>query len=269
MRASVIDGFIALEVLNKKADDVNANGHSTDEIASTSRFRSFVRSIRSRSPSRQRTQSPSASIAPNFVPASPRSPLAKVSEEESPNSPVVLDSGTIIVTASPSPVVKSRKRVSTLQLPTTIQQPQMWISNVDGKAVPAAYNEYGELVDLETLSAKPLVADEHTITEILRKIKTEFQAEFRAMMREIILPQIDSRTAIRTYHSNEIPKKHQVVTLLSVCFSQSTMALPSFQWNIAFYPGASVLVPVLFVRLQTDHVPMLLCSTGHQECWRW
>lgn len=48
--------------------------------------------------------------------------------------------------------------------------------------------------------ARPLVANEDTITEVLRKIEIESHFEFRAMMREIILPQVNSKSALRTYY---------------------------------------------------------------------
>jgi len=200
MRAAVVSGFNALEVLNKEADDMYVNGLSTDGTASSpSELRSFARSMRSHCPSKRRTPSPSDSRTTTSGPASPRSPLAKVSEEAPQEFPLALGTATVTVSSLPSPVVKSRKRVSTLQLPNTIQQFHMWISNEHGEAIPAAYNQYGELAGLETLSVKPLVADQHTVTEMLRKIKIEFHSEFRARMREIILPQMDSRTAIRMY----------------------------------------------------------------------
>lgn len=78
----------------------------------------------------------------------------------------------------------------------------MWILDGDGESIPGSYNQYGELVSVEALNTKPLVAKEHTVAEMLRKIKIEFRSDFRAKMREIILPQMDLRTIIRTY----IPK---------------------------------------------------------------
>ncbi|KAH8598105.1 hypothetical protein B0O99DRAFT_54547 [Bisporella sp. PMI_857] len=48
-----------------------------------------------------------------------------------------------------------------------------WITK-DGKPVPAAYNEYGELVDLDSIAVKPVVAGKHASNELLRAIKREF-----------------------------------------------------------------------------------------------
>ena len=200
MRASVVNGFNALDIIHRKANNTHVDDYFTGATVSSGGIRTVTKSVRSRSTSRQRSQSPANSVTTPAKSASPRTSLANVSEEGCPKSTVVSNLAAIVVTTLPSPVVKSRKRISTFQMPETIPQSQLWSSNEDNEAISANYNDYGELVGLETMFARPLVADEYTITEVLRKLELESHFEFRAMMREIILPQVNSKSALRTYY---------------------------------------------------------------------
>ena len=192
MRASVVNGFNALDIIHRKANNTHVDDYFTGATVSSGGIRTVTKSVRS--------QSPASSVTTTAKYASPRTSFTNVSEEGCPKSTVVSNLAAIVVTTLPSPVVKSRKRISTFQMPETIPQSQIWSSNEDNEAIPANYNDYGELVGLETMFARPLVANEDTITEVLRKIEIESHFEFRAMMREIILPQVNSKSALRTYY---------------------------------------------------------------------